>query len=91
MSERIYHGNVDSSLNFVFEQANDINSLMMVGHNPTFTYLANMFLDIGIDNLPTSGVVCIEFMTDKWEEVMNADKRTKFVISPKMLRNSNEK
>jgi len=88
VSERIYHGNVDTSLDFVFEQADDIHSLMMVGHNPTFTYLANMFLDISIFNLPTSGVVCIEFMTDKWEDVIGAKKRTKFVISPKMLRNS---
>ncbi len=66
--------------------SDDLESLMMVGHNPTFTYFANKFLDKSIDNLPTSGVVCIEFETDKWEEVISAEKKTKFVISPKMLK-----
>lgn len=91
VTEEIYHGDVDTSLSLIFEQDNNINSLMMVGHNPTFTYLANTFLDESIFNLPTSGVVCIEFQTDKWEEIMNVEKRTKFVISPKMLKNGTEK
>ena len=36
--------------------------------------------------LPTSAIVCIEFDTDKWENVMNAEKRAKFVITPRLLK-----
>jgi phosphohistidine phosphatase len=91
VTESIYHGNADTMINTLFGIADDIDSLMMFGHNPTFTYFANMFLDNSIENLPTSGVVCIEFKTDKWEEIMTAEKRTKFVISPKILKISSEK
>jgi phosphohistidine phosphatase len=88
ISKNIYHGNLDSIVNYFFDLADEVESLMMVGHNPTFTYFANMFLDRKIDNLPTTGVVCIEFMTDKWEDVIHAERRTKFVISPKLLKES---
>jgi phosphohistidine phosphatase len=88
ISENIYHGNLDRMANYFFDLADDVKSLMMVGHNPTFTYFANMFLDHKIEDLPTSGIVCIEFMTDKWEDVINAKRRTKFIISPKLLRKS---
>ena len=86
VSKGMYHGNLDSLYNYFFDLDDNIESLMMVGHNPTFTYFANQFLDKSIDNLPTSGVVCIEFMTDKWDEIISAKKRTNFVISPKLLK-----
>lgn len=88
VSKGMYHADLDSLYNNFFDLDDDVESLMMVGHNPTFTYFANQFLDHSIDNLPTSGVVCIEFMTDKWEEVIDAKKRTKFVVSPKLLKNN---
>jgi hypothetical protein len=30
-------------------------------------------------------VVCIEFITDLWKNILKAEKRTKFVISPKQI------
>jgi phosphohistidine phosphatase len=82
----IYEGNVDSLLNHLPGLSDEITSLMMVGHNPTFTSFANYFLDKPIDWLPTSGIVCLEFKTDKWENIFHAKKRTKFVISPKLIK-----
>jgi phosphohistidine phosphatase len=82
----IYQGNVDDLFKLIFGLANERNSVMIVGHNPTFTSLANHFLAEPIDWLPTSGVVCIEFTTDKWENIPGAEKRTKFVISPKLIK-----
>ncbi len=86
ISKNIYHGNTDSLFNLFFDLDNKLSSLMIVGHNPTFTYFANYFLDDSIDNFPTSGIVCIEFDTDNWEEIPNAGKKTKFVISPKSVK-----
>lgn len=82
----IYQGNEDDLINLIYGLPNEKNSIMIVGHNPTFTSLANHFLAEPIDWLPTSGVVCIEFKTDKWENIIGAEKRTKFVISPKLIK-----
>lgn len=89
ISKSIYHGDADSLLDLFYDISDKVNSLMLFGHNPTITNFANFFLDKKIDSLPTSGVVCLEFDTDKWEEISTAKKRTKFVISPKSVKEGN--
>lgn len=86
ISEDIYHSNIDILFNHLFEAPDYINSIMMFGHNPTFTHFANYFLDEKLDWLPTAGVVCVEFDTDTWVNTLSAKKRIKFVISPKMVK-----
>jgi phosphohistidine phosphatase len=91
ISKNLYFCDLDSCYNLFFDLADDIDSLMIVGHNPVFTYFANEFLKKPIDNLPTSGIVCIEFKTNKWEEIVNAKYKAKFVISPRSLRESGKR
>lgn len=86
VENNLYHSNVDILLDHIYSLSNSMNSVMFVGHNPTFTEFANYFLAKKIEWLPTSGVVCIAFETNKWEDIHHAKKITKFVISPKLLR-----
>jgi len=51
------------------EQNNDCNSLMIVGHNPGMTELANMFAAGITSNLPTCSLVGMEFDVDEWDVV----------------------
>ena len=83
----VYHTNTDRLYEQFFELPNDINSAMIVGHNPTFTDFANNFLSKKLDWLPTSGVVCINFETDKWEDISISKYKPVFVIYPRMLKN----
>ena len=66
--------------------------VMVVGHNPAFTNLVNLFLDWGhqINNLPTSGVVAIRFETDKWGELDLAEQQVEFLITPKRIKEDTE-
>ena len=84
--EEIYHGDIDDVLNLITTLTGDKEKVMIVGHNPTLTSLSNIFLSEPIDWLPTSGVVCIEFITDKWENIMQAEKKTRFVITNKLIK-----
>ena len=43
--------------------------VMIVGHNPGLTDLGNLLADGAIDNLPTCGLLVIEFAVDRWTEV----------------------
>jgi phosphohistidine phosphatase len=45
-----------------------IDSVMIFGHNPDFTYFANYFLHDQIYNIPTCGVVRLTFNVSRWEE-----------------------
>jgi phosphohistidine phosphatase len=91
ISKSIYHSDPDGLFNLFFDLPEDIHSLMIVGHNPTLTNFANLFLERKLDNLPTSGIVCIDFKTDNWEEIVSSGRFTKFVVSPKSLKNRNSR
>jgi len=64
-SELIYDDSIyESTPHRIREIINDAfkkyDSVMIVGHNPTMTVLANSLCDCHIDNVPTSGIVAYE-------------------------------
>ena len=91
ISKNLYFGAPDSFFDIFYDLNNEVRSLMLVGHNPGFTTFANYFLDKRIDNLPTSGVVCIVFEMDSWEQIHDSKRKTKFVISPRTIREGNKR
>lgn len=88
ISKSVYFGTPESFFDILYELPEDVNSVMMVGHNPGFTYFANYFLDQKIDNLPTSGIVGISFDMIAWEDIHNSARKVKFVISPKSVKDT---
>jgi phosphohistidine phosphatase len=64
--------------------SDDINTLMIFGHNHAFTSIANLYGNQYIDNLPTAGVVVIEFEIDKWQNICVG--KTLTTVFPKSLR-----
>jgi phosphohistidine phosphatase len=83
---KIYDGYYDRILDIIYNTPREVNSLMIFGHNPTITQLANLFLHPGIDMLPTSGVVSISFDTENWENIPGTEPKKEFIIFPKMLK-----
>ena len=82
----LYDGNADKITNLFYDLSNDINKLMIVGHNPSITNFANLLLPDPIDYLPTSGLVCIQFDAKSWDDIWKAKIITNFVITPQMLK-----
>ena len=58
-------------------------TVMLFGHNPTFTEVANMFTDDFIDNLPTCGVIRIESKAESWKELYEENSRLAACFFPK--------
>jgi phosphohistidine phosphatase len=63
--------------------SNDVESLMVFGHNEAITDFVNKFGDILIDNVPTSGFVSITFDTEDWKAIRKG--KTGKVIFPRDL------
>ena len=84
-SKNIYHAGSDDIFDELFALDDSINSVMIFGHNPTFTDFVNYFKKPEIYNLPTSGVAAISFKTDKWEDLPNSNSKVEFLVTPKML------
>lgn len=81
----IYSSSIDNIFSIIFGISDNYNSIMLFGHNPTFTNLANYFIENKIENLPTSGFVSIEFETENWNEIANCKIKNTTVIFPKEL------
>ena len=61
-----------------------INTLMVFGHNNALTDFVNTFGDKYIDNVPTSGLVIIEFNIDNWKGLKPG--KTSYTLFPRDLK-----
>ena len=86
INRMLYHANAENIFDQFYEVPDQVNTLMIVGHNPTFTDFANQFLEKKIDWLPTSGVVSVSFNMSGWDKIQETKPNTNFVIFPKMLK-----
>ena len=63
----IYLASLNSLLDVIASQDPGFNNLMLFGHNPGLTNLAN-YLSPGLTtNLPTAGLVSVQFERDDWQ------------------------
>jgi phosphohistidine phosphatase len=72
--ERIYEASLDDIYEIVAGLDDRYRSVMLVGHNPSFTMLAAK-MDTGISHIPTAGVARFDFEAEKWRHssYINAD------------------
>ena len=87
VKDELYHGGMEEILAALYGLPNKLNSVMIVGHNPTMTDIVNYYLsdDDQLINFPTSAVASINFFTDKWENLSLAKHKVKFVMFPSKL------
>ncbi|MFT5833889.1 MAG: phosphohistidine phosphatase [Cognaticolwellia sp.] len=80
----IYESSRETVLNILRELPNKKNIVFVFGHNPTFTTLANYFSNDYIPNVPTCGMVAIDFEIDKWQDLDQAGSCFSFFDYPKL-------
>lgn len=74
LEEKLYESSIDNYFQ-VIKQTNDtIQNIFLFAHNPTITEVCNLLTDasIGIDVVPTSGVVGIRFDINTWQKIDTA-------------------
>jgi phosphohistidine phosphatase len=66
----LYLASPGDMLALVQEQGAAIYTLMLVAHNPGMTEFANLLCpDLALPNLPTAGIVALQYDTDRWNDV----------------------
>jgi phosphohistidine phosphatase len=81
----LYHAPEDTYISTCFGFKDKVNSVMMFGHNPGITYLANSVTKNYIDNVPTCGVLVIEAKIDSWVDLDFSKCKLKDFLYPKMF------
>ena len=82
--EDLYDFGGSSVMNYLEQLPNSLEKVMIFGHNHAFTSIANRYGTEYITNLPTSGLVMIDFDIDSWSEINKG--RTRMIITPKQLK-----
>ena len=71
-------------MNFLKNVSNEFNYIMIFGHNHAFTSIANSLGSKYIDNLPTSGLVKLNFDCNSWADISNGTTET--ILIPKAFK-----
>lgn len=70
LKRSLYMHHTRKVLDTLAEQDDSVKHMMMVSHNPLINDLANKLQsDMKIDNVPTCGIVGIEFDQDSWADL----------------------
>ena len=84
----IYTSDAPDLVNYCKRFSDDYKTIMIVGHNPTFTDFFNLFSGEQIEKLGTSNIACIVFKTNNWSKISNCEILEHWIINPK-INNSN--
>lgn len=85
LENSIYGAGLYDILNLIGQFPESVNSVMLFGHNPTFTDVSNHF-GLSFFNLPTCGCVGFDFEVNSWANVNGTPVRNSFRLIPSELR-----
>ena len=83
IEDSIYMGFNEDLLKLIRGQKASISHILIFGHNPAFTSLANHLMDHYLDNIPTAGVVSLSYGIESWKEIGKVKPEKDFFDYPK--------
>ena len=88
VNRAIYSAGAQQLLELVQNQDDLHKSIMLFGHNPTFTSFVNMLTGSNIMNVVTCGVVRIDFEYSSWTDIDFGSGRLVYYEYPKKYANA---
>jgi phosphohistidine phosphatase len=58
------------------------DTVILFGHNPSFTEIPDRLSKDGCDFLPKSGIVCISFRTETWNGIIKGKGKIEYFLKP---------
>ncbi|HMS34361.1 MAG TPA: histidine phosphatase family protein [Ignavibacteria bacterium] len=68
-TKELYMADEKQMLEILRSADDSFKTVFIVGHNPYITEFANSLCNHNLDNIPTSGIFCVEFDAKKWKEI----------------------
>jgi phosphohistidine phosphatase len=79
----IYGADCPELVRIITEMPEDVNTLLLVGHNPTITEVANTLSPEHVADIPTAGLISLSFDTNTWAEIDKENATLHFFDFPK--------
>lgn len=84
VKDELYTFDTNKLLNVIRGCNDEVETLMVFGHNPAMTGVANLLGDQHFSNVPTTGLCVINFETNSWQNIQKG--KTILYLFPKNLR-----
>tara|TARA_B100001013_G_C24339667_1_gene335917 strand:- start:7 stop:501 length:495 start_codon:yes stop_codon:yes gene_type:complete len=81
--DQLYHVSSEDLLQAIRAYNNTLSSAMIIAHNPGLTNFVNLLTDLNLWNLPTTGMIGIDFNVSSWEEIKENNGKILFKKFPK--------
>jgi phosphohistidine phosphatase len=81
--EHMYGAGDRQLLDIVHAISDEVQDAMLVGHNPGMMMLAEHLSGFDEANLPTCGIVCVDFSVDAWRDASAATGTLRYFEYPK--------
>ncbi len=81
--KEIYEGSSGDLMQIIKSIPGDPGSIMLFGHNPGITEFANVLCGVNIYNIPTCGIVSIQFDAGEWNRINDRKGTLVFFDYPK--------
>lgn len=79
----IYAGPDLNALGRILDELDDTaESVVLFGHNPSFTELADRLSKNGCDFMPKTGIVCLAFKTETWKGIVRERGTIEYFMKP---------
>ncbi len=65
----LYLADEQEILSVIYGLNDQINSVMIFGHNPGFTDFTNYISTLNLMNIPTTGLAILDFQIDNWNQI----------------------
>ncbi len=83
---KLYHATPSGIWDITKSISDEVNSALLVGHNPGFTEFVNQLCPSqAIDNIPTCGIFGVKLHCSTWQEAQEAKAEFMFFQYPKNL------
>lgn len=84
-SDELYQASVRSVLSLINQQTEAVDRLMIVGHNPTLTYLAEYLTGDPLSSMAPGGLFLLQILVP-WSEVSQQTATLETYLDPEQLR-----
>ncbi|NMF82804.1 histidine phosphatase family protein [Nodosilinea sp. P-1105] len=85
ITDDLYEASIDQVLEVIHRVPNHYSSLMLVGHEPTWSDAVSYFTKGGAVRMPTAAMACLEFEVATWLQVGYGRGTLLWLLPPKLL------
>ncbi len=84
-TDELYEASVTGVIRLIQQLTDDVDSVMLVGHEPTWSYLTSTLIGGGSIRFPTAAMVKIDFYFDDWPSTDAASGQLRWLLQPRFF------